>query len=220
MATPKQKSFPRVNLVKDNDTKQALVEIWNALHAQIEQVDTANSTITGANALIAELQSKADKQTRLITTIAAGGGISPRSSVGGGGSAGTSGGSGAGTPDGEVVNPPDTSGIPNQSGAVASAKADLIAAGVDITTNPCGPFEITNLAAFRLGGNYGLLDKPGGNQCDGYAIDIIAVKSDVPNPKMAHYNVLIDSEGAANPTWGFEGFVDADRWRPPRTPPI
>jgi hypothetical protein len=108
---------------------------------------------------------------------------------------------------------------------VAQAKADLIQGGIDIQScTPgdicCGPWQITNTAAFRLGGNYGLFSKTSGQRCNGTSTDIIAVKPSDGNPKMPIYDVLIDAGGANDPTWGFKGFEDTAKWVAPSTPPI
>lgn len=46
---------------------------------------------------------------------------------------------------------------------VEKAKADLVAAGADLS-GPCGAFRITNLVAWRLRPAYGFLVKKGGNR--------------------------------------------------------
>lgn len=57
---------------------------------------------------------------------------------------------------------------------VATAKADLERAGVPLT-GPCGAFRIVQLAAWRLrASGAGLLTKNSGNNCEGFAVDIIA----------------------------------------------
>jgi hypothetical protein len=59
---------------------------------------------------------------------------------------------------------------------VAQVKAELEAAGVSLV-GPCGAYDITRRVAWRLREDgAGLLDKPDGNNCDGYAVDIIAYR--------------------------------------------
>ena len=61
-----------------------------------------------------------------------------------------------------------------QPEVVASVKAELVARGVSLVDS-CGGFQITKRVAWRLRATgAGLLSKPSGNQCDGYAVDIIA----------------------------------------------
>lgn len=93
---------------------------------------------------------------------------------------------------GTCTPPADANRHPDESGTVAQAKADLGAQGVDLT-GPCGAFAIVNEAAKRIGA--GLWDKPGGNNCQGFATDIIAY------PDGYIYDVLIDGGGANTPTW-------------------
>jgi hypothetical protein len=96
---------------------------------------------------------------------------------------------------------------PSQQTTVERAKQDLLIAGVDLA-GPCGAWRITNLAAWRLqADDAGLLDKPDGNNCGGYAVDIIAYRDG------AIYDVLIASGEQNGPAWQEGGFVDPGRWR-------
>lgn len=113
---------------------------------------------------------------------------------------------------------------PDRSEVVTHAKLELQIAGVDLT-GPCGAFQITKLTAWRLHttDNAGLLSKPTGNNCDGFAVDIIAY------PDGQIYDILIDSGGTNIPTWGDAGVVELSRYRsaidpgvilpPPPSPP-
>lgn len=87
---------------------------------------------------------------------------------------------------------------PDQSGTIAQAKADLITQGVNIS-GACGAWEIVRLAAKMMGGGAGLLNKPGGNNCNGYAVDIIAY------PDGYIFDALIDSGNANTPSWNPTG---------------
>jgi hypothetical protein len=49
------------------------------------------------------------------------------------------------------------------------------------------------------GGAFGILSKPGGNNCGGYSCDIICSSSG------NIWDTLADSEGAQSPTWGAKG---------------
>ncbi len=119
-------------------------------------------------------------------------------------------------PDGSsTTTPPDNSNAPpalppanakdkhgNHTGEVAEAKAALIANNVDLT-GPCGAFAITNQAAKKIGGGAGLRWKGGGNNCQGYATDIIEF------PDGYIYDVLGDGGGANNPSWDPTGCPNA-----------
>lgn len=226
MATPKkQREYPQVPAIKDEHAKESIRLLWERHHDQIETTAALKTALAAAQDALKSQQSDLSTLKKQMTQVSAGGGISATSSVGGGGSGGSTGGSGGGTPGGGTPPPPTPapSDIPNQSTVVAQAKADLIAGGVDITSCTaggicCGPFQITNLAAFRLGGNYGLLAKDSGQNCNGYSTDIIAVKGTAST--MPIFDVLIGSDGPATPTWQFNSYVDTSRWRAPVTPPI
>jgi hypothetical protein len=226
MAPKKQREYPRVNSIKDQDTQQTIKLLWDKAHDQTELHSTLETLVKSAQATISSHTTVIETLRKQLTQALAGGGIATASTVGGGGSGGSSGGSGSGTPGGGTPPPPPSpTDIPNQQGTVAQAKADLIAGGIDITTctsgGPCcGPWQITNLAAFRLGGNYGLLSKDGGQNCNGFSTDIIAVKPSNGGTTMPIFDVLVGSDGPATPAWQFNSYVSTDRWRAPQTPPI
>jgi len=91
---------------------------------------------------------------------------------------------------------------------VEIVKAQLEAQGVNVST-PCGAFKITKGVAERLAHTgAGLLSKPSGNNCDGFAVDIIAYADG------RIFDILIDSGGANEPTWDAKGEVDPSRWVP------
>ena len=96
---------------------------------------------------------------------------------------------------------------------VAIVKADLQRTGVSLS-GPCGAFAITQRVAWLCrGSGAGLLAKSSGNQCQGYAVDIVAY------PDRA-YDVLSDAGGANTPQAALTGVDDlAARWRPPVEPP-
>lgn len=95
-----------------------------------------------------------------------------------------------------------------QPEVVASVKADLVARGVSLVDS-CGGFQITKRVAWRLRATgAGLLSKPSGNQCDGYAVDIIAYSDG------RIVDILTDAGGQNGPTWGPGEPVEASRWRP------
>jgi hypothetical protein len=100
---------------------------------------------------------------------------------------------------------------PSQQAVVAQARQDLLNAGVDLS-GACGAWRITNLAAWRLQDGAGLLAKPAGNNCEGYAVDILAY------PDGAIYDVLIASGLLNDPAWQEGVSVDPSRWRPAIVP--
>lgn len=123
-------------------------------------------------------------------------GARPGGGGGGGGGGQTVGGGGGGG-----RNHPDRSDV------VAQAKDDLENAGHDLS-GPCGAFSIVRLAAWRMGGDAGLLSKPSGNNCEGYSTDIIVY------PDGRIYDVIVDGGGRNGPTWNDAGVVDPARYRP------
>lgn len=82
---------------------------------------------------------------------------------------------------------------------VACTKTALVAAGHDLS-GPCGAFDITEHVAWALKAEgAGLLGKTAGNNCKGYATDIIAY------PNGTIFDILIDSGASNGPTWNPDG---------------
>jgi hypothetical protein len=112
--------------------------------------------------------------------------------------------------------PPPASGIVPMETAqyVAEVKAALEAQGVPLS-GACGAFEIVSNVAHGLRHvGYGLLEKTGGNMCQGYATDVVVC----PN-RVDIVDVLGDSGGQNTPQWGVKpNEVTSDRWRPPVMP--
>jgi hypothetical protein len=82
----------------------------------------------------------------------------------------------------------------NHSDVVAAQKKVCEDLGLDLTGPNC--FEITKRVAWALRSeNAGLLDKPGGNNKDGYAVDIICY------PDGHIYDILVNSGGLNAPSW-------------------
>src|SRR3954470_21064862 len=89
---------------------------------------------------------------------------------------------------------------------VASVKADLQARGVDLA-GPCGAFQITKRVAWMLRNEgAGLLSKTTGNNCDGFATDIIAY------PGGHIFDILVSGGDVNGPSWQDAGLVDASRY--------
>lgn len=91
---------------------------------------------------------------------------------------------------------------------VAQIKAELEARGVPLA-GPCGALQITKRVAWALRSTgAGLLNKPAGNNCESYAVDIVAF------PDGGIRDVLGDGGGANIPQWGDLQLVDPARYRP------
>lgn len=127
----------------------------------------------------------------------------------------SAGGSGGGTGP-NPPTPPTTAypfGItPSPSGSyVAAIKDALVKHGTSLA-GPCGAFEITKHVSYGLSLTspaYGLLSKPSGNNCQGYATDIV-MRSDGQG-----YDILGDGGGTNNPQWGETDVDDGvGRFRP------
>jgi hypothetical protein len=120
-------------------------------------------------------------------------------------------------PTGETTPPPSGEITPAPNAAyVQAVKDDLIRQGKDLS-GPCGAFEITKTVAWGLRYmGYGLLDKPSGNMCSNYAVDIVM------QPDGRGWDVLLDGGGANTPAWNLTEIEDGiNRYRPaidPATP--
>jgi hypothetical protein len=78
---------------------------------------------------------------------------------------------------------------------VEQVKADLVARGVDLS-GPCGAFQITRRVAWALrDSGAGLLEKRSGNNCEGYATDVICY------PDGSTFDILEDGGGINKPRW-------------------
>ena len=105
---------------------------------------------------------------------------------------------------------------------VTQVKQELVNQGVDLS-GPCGAFKITKRVAWALRGeNAGLFIKTSGNNCDGYATDIIAY------PTGVIFDILGDGGGMNIPQWPSTGEQnDPARYHPaidpgdaPTPPPV
>lgn len=113
--------------------------------------------------------------------------------------------------DPPTSSPPTGTAHPNYQAAVQQARDDLVAAAVDLS-GPCGAFEIIRLVTFRLSSTdpaIGILDKPTGNNCNGFAVDIIVFTDGYA------VDALIGSGVDNTPTWNVISPVDPSRWRSP-----
>ncbi len=99
---------------------------------------------------------------------------------------------------------------------VTSVKAQLVAQGVNLA-GPCGAFEITKRVAWALRAQgVGLLDKPAGNNCQGYSVDYVVF------PDGSGRDILGDGGGDNVPEWDAEPNEPpgsfTGRWRAPFDP--
>ncbi len=93
----------------------------------------------------------------------------------------------------------------NNLSTVIAAKDYLVSQGVNLS-GACGAFAIVQEVASRLNDGGGYLSKPSGNNCNGYATDIIAY------PNGEHYDILGDGGGANNPQWNYAGLINSSRY--------
>tara|TARA_R110000868_G_scaffold368235_1_gene631291 strand:+ start:382 stop:1047 length:666 start_codon:yes stop_codon:yes gene_type:complete len=221
MAPAKQRSYPRVANIKDQDTKETIRLLWDAVHNQTDTAATSTASLTAANSTIGALQSTISKMQKQLTQVSAGSGVSAPAAVGGGGSGGTSGGSGS-----PPVVPNDH---PDQTAVVTQAKADLVAALIDLS-GCCGSFQIVKLTAWRLkdipgqesislvrkGGTTNCDPSLGAINCDGYSPDAIMYDDGTV------WDLLINSDNGtdATPNWGYAGTRPLSDARPPIAPAI
>lgn len=99
---------------------------------------------------------------------------------------------------------------------VQAVKNDLVSRHINLS-GPCGAFEITKRVAWILRAQgVGLLDKPGGNNCQGYSVDYVVF------PDMSGRDILGDGGGENIPQWSGEpnepAGAFAGRWRAPFDP--
>jgi hypothetical protein len=116
----------------------------------------------------------------------------------------------------EEKPPPSFVGPPpsQTAGYVAAIKAQLKAQGVDLS-GPCGAFAITKRVAWGLRHlGCGLLSKPSGNNCEGFATDIVMFKDQGGQI----IDVLGDGGNSNTPLWTVTDTVDPARWRAPVDP--
>lgn len=99
--------------------------------------------------------------------------------------------------------------VANHLDVVERVRRELVARGVSIAGS-CGAFEITKRVAWALRTEFaGLLEKqPPGNNCQGYAVDIIVY------PDGTAKDILFDSGGENGPRWNDSPQVDPVRYRP------
>ena len=98
---------------------------------------------------------------------------------------------------------------PNHYDLISQAKTELVALGEDLT-GACGAFQIVPRAGPDIQASdpaAGFLSKPDGNNCGGFAVDIVCYNDGII------YDVLIDGGGANTPAWSFAGTVDPSRYR-------
>lgn len=105
---------------------------------------------------------------------------------------------------------------PSQNAAYVSQIKDwLQTLGKDLS-GPCGAFLITSWVAWGLRAQgVGLLSKPSGNNCRGFATDYLVFRNG------DGVDILSDGGGTNGPQWDFksrEFANEPDRWRAPVQP--
>jgi Tfp pilus assembly protein FimV len=172
--------------------------IWDRLHDLSSKHEANATTITQQAATIASLQSQltAAQQQAQQALITAGKAVSQTSQAlppaGGGGS----------PPAGGDTHP-------NHYALIKQAKDELVALSTDLS-GPCGAFKIVQRAVPYIQASdpaAGFLSKTSGNNCGGFAVDIVCYNDGVI------YDVLIDAGASNGPSWSFSGTVDPGRYR-------
>jgi hypothetical protein len=110
-----------------------------------------------------------------------------------------------------LLRPPP---VAAQVDVVTAVKADLVQRGVALD-GPCGAFAITRRVAWTLRHtSAGLLAKDGGNQCEGFAVDVLTY------PDGSGIDVLGDAGDSNVPAWQLSEPPGAllGRWRAPSNP--
>ena len=107
----------------------------------------------------------------------------------------------------EPPEPPMPPTIPNHKATVAKWREYY----ADLPPGNERAWKIANATAYdHRSEGAGILSKPSGNNWKGYAIDIVVYKDG------RHFDVLVDGEGEARPTWRLvtnPPTVDPGRWR-------
>lgn len=101
----------------------------------------------------------------------------------------------------------------NELETIDRVKADLLARNIPLT-GACGAFEITKRVAWELRDTgAGLLKKPAGNNCAGFADGVICYVNGPWAGK--HFDILFDAGGENIPQWVLAGPFDTMRWAQP-----
>lgn len=105
---------------------------------------------------------------------------------------------------------PGTPPAKSHEDVVTFAKRAVVASGVNPDESECARFEITKRVAILLSSEgAGLLAKPTGNNCEGYAVDVIIYEDG------SLFDILgAGQEGSNTPHWMKLDSVDPSRWRP------
>jgi hypothetical protein len=119
--------------------------------------------------------------------------------------------SGIPRPEGTGSVPGSDLDFANHTDVVEAVKNELTANGVDLSG--CGAFEIVKRVAWQLRDEgAGLLSKPDGYNCGGFASDIIAY------PSGFIFDILGGGGETNNPQWLKQGEVDPSRYVAPTNP--
>ncbi|MBI2068707.1 MAG: hypothetical protein HYT67_01195 [Candidatus Yanofskybacteria bacterium] len=133
------------------------------------------------------------------------------------------GGNYGGLPDPEdpVEEPPPSEPNPSPPGGEPGSLLSDVQAERGNYGTPMTPAQLAsflNAVAWKNSSNgWGLLSKPGGTNCP-FASGPVSCDILFHKPSGLHYDVLIDSDGAATPTWSLVGSVETSRWLAPVQP--
>jgi hypothetical protein len=110
-----------------------------------------------------------------------------------------------------LVAVPAAAQIPDHTATIEAARNAALAVGIDVDASECNRFEITKRAALLLASEgAGLLSKPSGNNCNGYAVDVIVY------PAGRAFDIVgAGPDGPASAHWMELTPVNPDRWRAP-----
>lgn len=178
--------------------------LWERVHDLDDAREADRTTIAAQAATITDLEARLAQNVKDTqqAQIAAGKATAAATTTNNTGPGGGGGGGG----DGSVH--------PNYLQYVIDAKAELVGLGEDLT-GACGAFKITRRVAQLITPSdptVGLLDKPTGNNCGGYAVDVICFNDGLI------YDILYDAGGGVDPPangeqWNFLGQTDPARYR-------
>lgn len=201
--------YPHVPGIADPNTQQSVQLLWERVQEMQARLTLAEAAGTAKDSQIADLQTQLYQTSATAQSALAAAGKFTSNLPQMPGEGNTSPPPGEGVGGGGTTLPPEP---PNYLAYVQQAKDDLVAALVPLA-GPCGAFEITKLATYRLKDvdpQVGLLLKPSGNNCGGYATAIINFLGG------RIVDILADDGGANTPQWAvLNESRPADQWAAP-----
>ena len=191
---------PKRRFYNLSPTPENFQRLWDKVWAISDANAAANTTIQQQAATITTLQSQLTSVSQQAQQAAIAAGKATSATTTSNDTSGPGGGGGGGgTGDAH----------PNHFTLIEQAKNELVALAEDLT-GPCGAIKIIKRAMPWIQASdpaAGFLDKPTGNNCAGFAVDIVCYNDGII------YDVLIDAGGANTPAWSFAGTVDPGRYR-------